>query len=90
MDFHLTIDNERCKGCELCVAYCPCNALKMSSQLNSKGFQFAVCPNDEICVGCKQCADICPDAAIEISKDQQRTVARQSSDQSKHGGDSAK
>jgi 2-oxoglutarate ferredoxin oxidoreductase subunit delta len=33
---HLVL--ERCKGCELCTAYCPCDVLEMSDLYNAKGY----------------------------------------------------
>ena len=36
----VTIIEERCKGCEFCIEYCPRNVLKMSSAFNVKGYHF--------------------------------------------------
>ena len=38
----VTIIEERCKGCEFCIEYCPRNVLKMSSAFNVKGLSFPV------------------------------------------------
>ena len=66
MGFEVQIDRERCKGCELCVHFCPRNILKMAAQLNAKGLHFAETQKELNCTGCTNCATICPDAAIEI------------------------
>ena len=34
----VTIDNERCKGCELCTFACPQQVLGMSKDINTKGY----------------------------------------------------
>ena len=44
MRFEVQIDKERCKGCELCVHFCPRNVLKMAAQFNAKGLRFAERP----------------------------------------------
>ena len=35
---HITIDTERCKGCTLCIAYCPKKSIHLSDELNLKGY----------------------------------------------------
>ena len=69
MKFRISLDNERCKGCALCVSSCIQGIVKMSKKLNSKGYHFAEIEHPEDCKGCRQCAEICPDAAIEIEKE---------------------
>lgn len=65
----LTINDERCKGCALCVRACPKNILRLSeSKLNSKGYHPAELTDPEQCVACASCARTCPDAVIEIEK----------------------
>ncbi len=60
------IERNRCKGCELCVNYCPKEVLKMSEEINDKGYFFAEVVNQEACILCRFCGLICPDCAIEI------------------------
>ena len=33
----IVVDKERCKGCGVCVASCPCAVLELSAEVNSKG-----------------------------------------------------
>ncbi len=54
------INRDWCKGCGICVAFCPKNVL----ELNKDEKAFAARPEDCIC--CKQCELRCPDLAIEI------------------------
>lgn len=57
---------ERCKGCELCVAFCPQQVLQASSRINAKGYHYPeVAPGkEEACIHCQFCALICPEFAI--------------------------
>lgn len=55
---------ERCKGCELCVEYCPTEVLVLSSGFNVKGYHFPEAVREEECIACHACSTICPDYAI--------------------------
>ena len=68
--YHITIDSEYCKGCELCLSACPKKVIAMGTTMNSRGQLTAQPANPEGCIGCLQCADICPDTAIEIDEEQ--------------------
>ena len=62
------IDRERCKGCSLCIEFCPRKAIFISSELNLKGYYAAAFDDSKGCTGCATCAVICPDVAIEVEK----------------------
>ncbi len=64
----VVIDKEYCKGCALCVAYCPHGVLEMSEDINSSGYHYSVFKNKEKCTSCTYCAIVCPDACIEVYK----------------------
>lgn len=57
---------ERCKGCEMCVRFCPQTVLQVSPASNAKGYHYPeVAPGKEGgCVHCEFCALICPEFAI--------------------------
>lgn len=58
-------DEERCKGCELCISVCPVKILKLhETRINSKGYRPASVADAEKCTGCASCAVMCPDGAI--------------------------
>ncbi|OYD16712.1 tungsten formylmethanofuran dehydrogenase [candidate division WOR-3 bacterium JGI_Cruoil_03_51_56] len=63
----VTIDKNRCKGCELCVHACPKHVLAMSKEINDKGYFYSEVVNPDDCIGCCFCAITCPDVAIEVA-----------------------
>jgi 2-oxoglutarate ferredoxin oxidoreductase subunit delta len=65
---HVKIEIENCKGCELCVNECPQDSLKMSRNINKKGYHYAVL-NDDTCTGCTNCALVCPEAIITVYRE---------------------
>ena len=65
---HVKIEIENCKGCELCVNECPQDSLKMSKNINKKGYHYAVL-NDDTCTGCTNCALVCPEAIITVYRE---------------------
>ncbi len=62
----VSIEDARCKGCELCVNACPQQVLKMSTTINEKGYFFAQVKDPGRCIGCLVCAVTCPDVAITV------------------------
>lgn len=62
----VTINEEFCKGCGLCVKFCPTGALGIARHTNDRGFHPAAFLHPEKCVGCADCALMCPDACIKI------------------------
>ena len=63
----VTIDSERCKGCNLCVVACPTDVLALKErEVNNRGYHFAYMKNEDKCIGCQSCALVCPDACIEV------------------------
>ena len=64
----IRIDTERCKGCALCVEFCARDCLRVSEELNLKGYFVAAFDEGKDCNACRNCALMCPDACIEVSK----------------------
>jgi 2-oxoglutarate ferredoxin oxidoreductase subunit delta len=62
----LTVQEEFCKGCGLCVDFCPQHAMQLQERMDSRGFHPAHLADPERCTGCAQCAVMCPDACIRI------------------------
>ena len=64
----IIVEEEICKGCGLCVAVCPRQAIGLVEHINSRGFHPARLLNPGDCTACAQCAIMCPDACITIRK----------------------
>ena len=65
-----TVDENRCKGCGLCVRACPKKLLELSpTKLNEKGYHPCVMTIVEACIACACCARTCPDSVITIEKE---------------------
>ncbi len=63
----VTVNTERCKGCNLCVVACPSGVLAlMQKEVNDRGYHFAYMAEPDKCIGCQSCALVCPDACIEV------------------------
>ncbi|MBC7328121.1 ferredoxin family protein [bacterium] len=62
----IVIDQERCKGCGLCIEFCPKKIIVWSKSFNQRGVHPAEFTDEEKCIGCAFCAIMCPDAAIEV------------------------
>jgi len=62
----IVVDNEKCKGCSVCVVNCPTNVIALAKEVNSKGYNFAYMVLPESCTGCTNCAAVCPDSCITV------------------------
>ena len=72
-------DEDRCKGCRLCVSVCPRKIVVMKTdRLNAKGFHPAGLSEAEEnigkCTGCAFCAIICPDCVIRVERERAEEV----------------
>jgi ferredoxin len=52
------VDEEKCTGCETCVAECPSEAIKMADE--------KAVVDEETCIDCGVCVDACPEEAISM------------------------
>ncbi len=64
--FKVLFQRDKCKGCELCVSFCPKNILALDSAVNAKGYHPACVVSQSDCIGCASCAMMCPDCCISI------------------------
>jgi len=68
---YIVIDKERCKGCHICIDFCPNQRIEADESLNKKGyfparFKENIEEGEKGCIGCAQCATVCPEVAIEV------------------------
>jgi 2-oxoglutarate ferredoxin oxidoreductase subunit delta len=56
----VSVNRDWCKGCGICVAFCPTKVLGMDGEEKA-----AVLRRDD-CTGCRLCELRCPDFAIEV------------------------
>lgn len=76
--FDVAIYRAWCKGCGICVAFCPKEVLSM----NERGEPQVTSP--ERCTGCTWCELRCPDFAISVKKREKKdSAARLSGEQSR-------
>lgn len=65
--FKVLFNRDKCKGCELCVNFCPKKIIAMDqSHVNAKGYHPAGIEDMSQCIGCASCALMCPDCCISI------------------------
>ena len=62
----IEINEELCKGCSICIEFCPMNVLKTLDHLNKKGYYPPYPANEDECAGCRLCELMCPEFAIFI------------------------
>ncbi|RPI78039.1 MAG: 4Fe-4S dicluster domain-containing protein [Desulfobacteraceae bacterium] len=58
----IEINRDLCKGCGICVAFCPKKVLELNE------YEKSVVKNPDQCIYCGLCEQRCPDLAIEIIK----------------------
>ncbi len=63
---YVHIFHEWCKGCGICVAFCPKKVLEMGRD------QKAHVVHPELCIKCYMCARRCPDLAVTVTEEMER------------------
>lgn len=72
----ITINQNTCKGCMLCINACPSHLIRITQRINPSGYYTADFVDQEgKCTGCTLCAITCPEVAIEVYRKE------------KHGGE---
>ena len=66
--FEVAFYRDWCKGCGICTAFCPTEALSM----NDKGEPEITKP--ESCIGCAWCEIRCPDFAVRVKEKEEEQV----------------
>jgi 2-oxoglutarate ferredoxin oxidoreductase subunit delta len=57
---------ERCKGCRICIRFCPQDVLQESESVNARGYHLPEVKigRESDCVHCEFCSLVCPEFAI--------------------------
>ncbi len=63
----IVINPDYCKGCNICVAFCPKKVLQPSDHINSKGYTVPEAVHLDGCTQCQLCEIACPDLAIAVT-----------------------
>jgi 2-oxoglutarate ferredoxin oxidoreductase subunit delta len=65
----IEINDDLCKGCDICIAFCPLKVFANSDKLNRKGYYVPVIADEKACTACGLCELLCPEFAILIEKE---------------------
>jgi len=68
----INIDKDLCKGCDICITFCPKNVYEKSKIRNKRGSAIPYAARPEDCVSCKICERFCPDMAISVTKQEEK------------------
>ncbi|MFO0840284.1 MAG: ferredoxin family protein [Phycisphaerae bacterium] len=60
------VETERCKGCSLCIEFCPQHCLTLSEGHNAMGYHVAELHNPSKCTACTLCAEMCPESGMTV------------------------
>jgi 2-oxoglutarate ferredoxin oxidoreductase subunit delta len=66
----IVVDARYCKGCGICVHFCPKNVLEISQEINAYGYYVPCVVAEEKCSKCNQCELYCPDFAIFLLEEE--------------------
>lgn len=65
----LIFNYEDCKGCSLCIEFCPTKILELDRECsNNKGYNLIKVIDPDRCIACGFCAMMCPDSVITVLK----------------------
>ena len=65
----IEINDDLCKGCEICIAFCPLKVFANSDKLNRRGYSVPVILDEAACSACRLCELLCPEFAIIVQKE---------------------
>ncbi|MDD5190740.1 MAG: ferredoxin family protein [Dehalococcoidales bacterium] len=69
MKGNVKIDRELCKGCLVCIEFCPKKVIAPTNKVNAAGYVPVTPANMTDCTGCGTCALVCAEVAIEVYRE---------------------
>ena len=78
-DKAVLINENLCKGCEICINFCPKGVFSPSNKLSARGYYIPEVTKIEECTACLLCEHMCPDIAITVHAPQKAARKRRSS-----------
>ncbi len=69
MKGQIKIDREQCKGCLMCMEFCPVHVIAPFDKVNAAGYIPVTPVNMDACTGCGTCALVCAEVAIEVYRE---------------------
>ena len=60
------INENLCKGCDICVEFCPKEVFEASSEVGARGYFVPVVKKPENCSACMLCEHLCPELAVTV------------------------
>ncbi len=60
------VDCDRCSGCEVCIAFCPVDCIRLVRDAEMPTINPTCLVDVDECIGCKICVEQCPWDAIEM------------------------
>lgn len=75
--YSLTLDKNRCTGCEICMLICPKEAIEVKKALKTDGEKAKrpiVDVDEKLCHYCGMCSSICPFGALEVEVDGETVI----------------
>jgi len=70
------IDEKLCKGCYICIEFCPQKVYVKSEKMNEKGVYPPIPRYIEKCTACKLCELYCPDFAIAVDVEESSSESK--------------
>ena len=68
--FKIFIDEDFCKGCNICVELCNLDVFDISEQINNKGYYVPIPARLENCNGCQICELSCPELSVILVEEE--------------------
>jgi len=70
-------NENRCKGCYVCISHCPKGCLKIGSSINTQGYVAVTTVLESECIGCGLCVLACPEPyALKVIKEVEGTACQ--------------